>query len=487
MDGPAELAALFEAHGEGLPSAVVETGGGGWHFYFRLPAGVKAPKNSVGVLGAGIDTKGEGGQVVAPPSVHESGKRYRWLTDDGEPPRRDGLPVAPGWLLKLLRSPASTGAGDELSDAAPTRAVSDAGAELLAGEYLRRVRGAVDGTRNAVLNRAAFCFGQLDGAGRIDAESVRADLWEACAGYRADDGDEAARLTIASGWAAGRGSPLPRERAPGASSGSNGAAAGALGGYCLDGPGGLGLEPLGDARRLLDSHGGRLLVAWGPGRDGAREAAVYALDPSGLWVRAAARLGAWHCERSAWWENEVTRAARGRDWPRQLVKAAKGYLRKARGPKGIGDCLAALPVLVAHLAEHGGAPGGLTQCETGELDGTRWLGAPNGVIDLHTGRLLPAGEGRRSLVTASLPDPFDPGATHPDVEQLTAHLPLELAEWLWCQLAYCLHGVPARAFVVLTGPAGGRQIHACPRSPTGRSPRSGAAGERTRRPPTWRP
>ena len=137
------------------------------------------------------------------------------------------------------------------------------------------------------------------------------------------------------------------------------------------------------------------------------------------------------------------------------MKAAKGYLRKARGPKGIGDSLAELPVLVAHLAEHGRLSGGLTQCETGELDGTQWLGAPNGVIDLRDGRLLPAGEGSRSLVTASLPDPFDPDATHPDVERLTAHLPLELAKWLWGQLAYCLHGVPARAFVVLTGPAGG--------------------------------
>ena len=77
------------------------------------------------------------------------------------------------------------------------------------------------------------------------------------------------------------------------------------------------------------------------------------------------------------------------------------------------------------------------------------------MIDLHTGQLLPPEEGRRALVTMSLPDPFDPEAEHPDVERLTAHLPRELAGYVWAMLAYCLHGQPARAFVVLTGPTGG--------------------------------
>ena len=107
------------------------------------------------------------------------------------------------------------------------------------------------------------------------------------------------------------------------------------------------------------------------------------------------------------------------------------------------------------MAEHDSLPDGLTQCETGQFDGTRWVGAPNGVIDLRDGRLLPPGEGRKALVTASVPDPYDPDAAHPDVDRLTEHLSGDLAEWLWGQLAYCLHGVPARTFVVLTGPAGG--------------------------------
>lgn len=321
------------------------------------------------------------------------------------------------------------------------------------------LRGAASGTRNDMLNRAAFCLGQLDGAGRINTDGVRAELWDACAGYRADDGDEAARLTIASGWAAGKGSPLYRKpplkgqtRSDRPASGST-PREGALGGYCLDGPSALGLEPLADARRLLDGYPDRLLVVLGAGRDGAREAVVYVLEPSGLWVRDPARLGGWHCEASLAWETRALAAAREHGWSGR--EGVARYLRRSRHPKGVRDCLDSLPALVAHRAEHELLPAGLTRGEAGQLDATRWLGAPNGVIDLHSGRLLPPEEGRLKLVTASLPNPYDPDATHPDVDRLTGHLPEQTAEWLWQQLAYCLHGQPARTFVAVTGPPGG--------------------------------
>ena len=466
VDGARELEALFEAHGDRSPSATVETGGGGLHFYFRLPDGVETPKNSASALGPGVDVKTGGGMVVSPPSVHASGGRYRWRTPDGGPPARDGLPVAPAWLLELLaRPPAGEGLSETVS--VPV-AVPDPGAAKLVETHLVAVRGTKEGARNDALNRAAFCFGQLDGACRIDAEAVRADLWGACAGYRADEGDAAAEATIASGWEAGRESPLYREGASGTSprgAGSgNGSAPGvpgglALGVYRLDGSGGLGLEPLGGARRLLDSHSEKLMIAWSGGGTTDREAAIYTLASSGLWTRDPARLGSWHCARALWWETRVGEAAGGWKLPekerKQVVKSAKRYLKDARHPKGREKCLDSLPVLVSHLAERGELPDGLTQCEVGELDGTRWLGAPNGVIDLHTGRLLPAKKGRGKLVTGSLPDPYVPDASHPDVDRLTAHLSGELAGYVWDMLAYALHGQPARTFVVLTGTTGG--------------------------------
>ena len=105
VHGPTRLETLFDARGGGPPSAAVKAGGGGLHFYFRLPDGASGPGHSAGRLAEGVDTKSKGGVVVGPPSVHESGKRYRWLTPDGEPPPLDGLPLAPSWLLALLVKP----------------------------------------------------------------------------------------------------------------------------------------------------------------------------------------------------------------------------------------------------------------------------------------------------------------------------------------------------------------------------------------------
>lgn len=75
----------------------VRTGGNGRHDYFRYPivAKIGCPKGGW----AGIDIKGEGGYIVAPPSLHASGTRYELIDD---------LPLAtvPDWLLETLKQPA---------------------------------------------------------------------------------------------------------------------------------------------------------------------------------------------------------------------------------------------------------------------------------------------------------------------------------------------------------------------------------------------
>ncbi len=76
--GVATLEALRRNHG--LPrSAQVLTGGGGQHHWFRAPGYLL--HNSAGLLGEGLDVRGDGGYVVAPPSVHESGHAYKWLRE----------------------------------------------------------------------------------------------------------------------------------------------------------------------------------------------------------------------------------------------------------------------------------------------------------------------------------------------------------------------------------------------------------------------
>jgi len=70
------------------------TGGGGRHLYFSHP-GIPLG-NRVG-LRPGLDLRGDGGCVVAPPSIHASGTPYLWVT--ARSPDEAPLAPLPGWFL----------------------------------------------------------------------------------------------------------------------------------------------------------------------------------------------------------------------------------------------------------------------------------------------------------------------------------------------------------------------------------------------------
>lgn len=94
--GEASMAALEGEHGAMPATAEVVTPRGGRHLYLIVPNGRPTPGNSASRLGEGIDTRGQGGYVLAPPSV-VSGRDYTWSVDSG-----DRLAEAPGWLLDRL-------------------------------------------------------------------------------------------------------------------------------------------------------------------------------------------------------------------------------------------------------------------------------------------------------------------------------------------------------------------------------------------------
>lgn len=92
-DGDKSLRKLEREYGL-LPRTLESvTGGGGRHFYFSHP-GVEV-HNRTGIK-PGIDMRGDGGCIVAPPSVHPSGKRYRWVS--GHAPGEVRLADLPNWL-----------------------------------------------------------------------------------------------------------------------------------------------------------------------------------------------------------------------------------------------------------------------------------------------------------------------------------------------------------------------------------------------------
>src|SRR5262249_1084145 len=59
--------------GLSLPESLKVITGNGYHLWFRSNQQVR---NSAGKLGPGIDVRGNGGYVVAPPSKHVSGSTY---------------------------------------------------------------------------------------------------------------------------------------------------------------------------------------------------------------------------------------------------------------------------------------------------------------------------------------------------------------------------------------------------------------------------
>lgn len=98
--GTEKLAEKFQADPDCLPPTIeVKTGGGGKHFYFRTPKESLGSASAIGGI-AGWDYKEEGGYVVLPPSIHESGGVYAF---EGAKIKLDELEAIPDWILALRR------------------------------------------------------------------------------------------------------------------------------------------------------------------------------------------------------------------------------------------------------------------------------------------------------------------------------------------------------------------------------------------------
>ncbi len=91
--GIESLEALENKYGSLPETLVSKTGGGGKHYFFKIPKGI-AISCTIGKIAKGVDTRGNGGYVAAPPSIHPSGRSYVW--QDAE------IAEAPQWLIKLI-------------------------------------------------------------------------------------------------------------------------------------------------------------------------------------------------------------------------------------------------------------------------------------------------------------------------------------------------------------------------------------------------
>jgi putative DNA primase/helicase len=204
VDGAASRAAIEAKHGP-LPDTLrAISPSGSDHRYFRHPGdGIKI-KSSASLIGSGIDVRGDGGMVIAPPSVNPDGRSYRWL---------DHRPLAsmPKWLIDLTREKPRAISQRAIAGIRPFTGPSNYGTAALAAE-IKNLAGTPPGTRNHILNSAAFSLYQLVGGGELDAGEVERRLIEAATvnGLVDDVGIRAVQATIASGRRAGLAHPRSR-------------------------------------------------------------------------------------------------------------------------------------------------------------------------------------------------------------------------------------------------------------------------------------
>lgn len=196
VDGPDGAHALQDLEDSYEPlnaTLTADTGraeGSGVHRYYRQPDEPISNRK----LAVKLETRGDGGYVIAPPSIHISGRAYTW--------RDTGLTAAAEpnpWLVAIATRPTPA------DPAPPTPPGQHTSVDELARRRLEGAAGKValapEGERNDVLNWAAHTAGRLIGAGRLDREHVEHTL--TIAAQRAGLTPRETSLTIRSGIEAG--------------------------------------------------------------------------------------------------------------------------------------------------------------------------------------------------------------------------------------------------------------------------------------------
>jgi hypothetical protein len=170
------------------PTACVATGSGGWHLYYQHPG--TAVLNSQSRLGDGIDVRGDGGYVIAPPSIHPRTRiPYRWLSDrpvaEMPPPLLAACQPPPAPTATTRPTPTTAGGGITSPDALLT-------------SLLDTIRRAPRGRRRATLYGCARGVARMVAAGALDHASAWTVLTEA--GLSAGQSARETRTAIAGGF-----------------------------------------------------------------------------------------------------------------------------------------------------------------------------------------------------------------------------------------------------------------------------------------------
>jgi hypothetical protein len=179
-----------------------KTRSGGVHLLFSWPHG-RTVRNSASRIAPGVDVRGAGGYIIAPPSPGYE------VVD------ASALSEAPAWLLDLIDPPVAPRVIDAPRPAPTPRQSGDGtryGLQALDNEC-QAILSAPDGGKHDTLNRAAFSIGGLVAAGELSEGPALHALASALAGIASRCEDyPAAQKTLGAAFRAGM--AKPREAPP---------------------------------------------------------------------------------------------------------------------------------------------------------------------------------------------------------------------------------------------------------------------------------
>lgn len=348
--GKKSLHKLVAEHGK-LPRTVKVKTGKGLHYYFR--PGTKRVRNSASTLSPGIDIRGDGGYVVGPGSIHESGATYRFVA--GRSVGTFKIAKAPRWLLKLAAS--AHNHRDAVASSIPKTKIDRAQAYMTAALHneLGRLTKAPKHQRNDTLNRCAFKLGQLMPYGLLEHSHVVRELSSVATSIGLMP--EEIGPTIKSGLEAGVKHPrsLPFLR----STGENEQPTASTVGDLTEKLSSLGETDTDNAQRLAARYADKIIYTNGRG---------WLVYKQGRWLPGAQT----ECIELA---KDTARliADEAQYLQSDEAKAGRARFAKASLSKGALDRMVELTK-------------GLVTVEDGHLDADPWLlNTANGTIDLRTG------------------------------------------------------------------------------------------------------
>jgi hypothetical protein len=205
--------------GEAAAALPVVKTGKGYHVYLRCDnpgRNQKIARNSDHVY---IETRGEGGYVLAPPSVHPSGARYELINGD----LTDIPHIDQDTVERLLAAAREFDEPEDEEDKPPTPpppppSPNGNGNEPAGTRRDRYIQAAIDGEMNAVRNapngdrnnqifRSTAALAELAGAGWISEQDVKRSMLQAASDLFGEAPDRQTHRTIASGIKTGMASP----------------------------------------------------------------------------------------------------------------------------------------------------------------------------------------------------------------------------------------------------------------------------------------